>query len=172
MYDTGSTVDIDGVLHKIYIEEKHSESGNVHFRYKPVGNPYEVDTHNYTKWDFWKEPDNTPFWAKSDHIGHVDEPWEGTMFEKEPTKKHSHYFKPVEHLTEVDVYRVCDIFQVNDCSGATQHAIKKLLLPGQRGGGKSTRKDIKEAVDTLTRKLEMLDEDEHNGYHELPTSRV
>lgn len=79
---------------------------------------------------------------------------------EEPTKKHSHYFKPVEHLTEVDVYRVCDIFQVNDCSGATQHAIKKLLLPGQRGGGKSNTKDIKEAVDTLNRKLEMLEEDE------------
>ncbi len=89
-----------------------------------------------------------------------------------PTKKHSHYFKPVEHLTEVDVYRVCDIFQVDDCSGATQHAIKKLLLPGQRGGGKSTRKDIKEAVDTLTRKLEMLDEDERNDSHELSISRV
>lgn len=74
--------------------------------------------------------------------------------------KHSHYFKPVRHLTEIDVYRVCDLFQVNDPSGATQHAIKKLLLPGQRGGGKDMRKDMQEAVDTLVRRLAMLDEDQ------------
>lgn len=76
------------------------------------------------------------------------------------TRKHAHYFKDVEHLTEVDVYRVCDIFKVNDPSGATQHAIKKLLLPGQRGAGKDLRKDLKEAADTITRRIEMLDEDE------------
>lgn len=74
-------------------------------------------------------------------------------------KKHSHYFKPVGHLTEIDVYRVCDLFQVNDPSGATQHALKKLLLPGQRGGGKDLRKDMQEAVDTLVRRLAMMDED-------------
>ena len=75
------------------------------------------------------------------------------------TKKHAHYFKDVSELDEVDVYRVCDIFKIPDPSGATQHAIKKLLLPGGRGGGKSVRKDIEEAIDTLKRKLEMLDED-------------
>lgn len=74
-------------------------------------------------------------------------------------RKHSHYFKAVGHLDEIDVYRVCDIFQIDDPSGATQHALKKLLLPGQRGGGKYRRKDIQEAVDTLRRKLEMMDED-------------
>ena len=72
--------------------------------------------------------------------------------------KHSHYFKDVRNLDEVDVYRVCDIFAIDDSSGATQHAIKKLLLPGQRGG-KDMRKDIAEAIDTLKRRLEMLEED-------------
>lgn len=74
--------------------------------------------------------------------------------------KHSHYFRDVSTLTEVDVYRVCDLFQVNDPSGATQHAVKKLLLPGQRGGGKDLRKDLQEAADTIARRIEMLDEDE------------
>lgn len=74
-------------------------------------------------------------------------------------RKHSHYFKDVSQLTEVDVYRVCQLFNVDDPSGAIQHAIKKLLLPGQRGAGKDRRKDIKEAVDTLNRRLEMMDED-------------
>lgn len=74
-------------------------------------------------------------------------------------RKHGHYFKGVRHLTEIDVYRVCDLFRVDDPSGATQHAIKKLLLPGQRGGGKERVKDYREAVDTLLRRLEMLEED-------------
>ena len=81
------------------------------------------------------------------------------------TKKHAHYFKDVSELDEVDVYRVCDIFKIPDPSGATQHAIKKLLLPGGRGGGKSVRKDIEEAIDTLNRKLAMLDEDEETIPH-------
>lgn len=73
-------------------------------------------------------------------------------------RKHAHYFKPVANLTEIDIYRVCDLFAVDDPSGATQHAIKKLLLPGQRGA-KDRRKDLQEAIDTLQRRLQMLDED-------------
>lgn len=73
-------------------------------------------------------------------------------------KEHDHYFKNTSHLTEVDVYRVCDLFQIEDWSGSIQHAVKKLLLPGHRGN-KGYRQDIQEAVDTLNRKLEMMDED-------------
>lgn len=73
-------------------------------------------------------------------------------------RKHSHYFKSTRNLTEVDVYRVCDLFKVTDHSGCIQHAIKKLLLPGNRGI-KTEAQDIQEAVDTLNRKLEMLRED-------------
>lgn len=73
--------------------------------------------------------------------------------------KHSHYKKDVSGLSMIDVYRVCDLFGVQDPSGATQHAIKKLLLPGQRGG-KSMRQDLQEAVDSLNRRIQMLDEDE------------
>lgn len=74
-------------------------------------------------------------------------------------RKHGHYFKGVAHLEEVDVYRVCELFKVDDPSGATQHAIKKLLLPGQRGAGKDRAKDLKEAIDTIQRRIEMLNED-------------
>jgi hypothetical protein len=73
-------------------------------------------------------------------------------------RKHSHYYRDVSKLAEIDVYRVCQLFGVNDPSGAIQHAIKKLLLPGQRGG-KDTEKDLREAVDTLNRKLQMIRED-------------
>lgn len=71
--------------------------------------------------------------------------------------KHSHYFKPVPAgVTHVDVYRVLQMFDVT-CP-ALQHAAKKILVAGGRGA-KDTRKDVQEAIDTLQRKLAMLDED-------------
>lgn len=73
-----------------------------------------------------------------------------TMAEKYPA-----YYKPVGELTEVDVYAVHYLFDIQDPSGAVHHASKKLLLSGVRTGGKSMSKDIKEARDTLTRWLEL-----------------
>lgn len=73
-------------------------------------------------------------------------------------KEHSHYHKDVRHLDTVDVYAVCELFGVNDPSGARQHAIKKLLCAGSRGV-KSERQDLKEAADTINRRIEMLDAD-------------
>ena len=66
------------------------------------------------------------------------------------------YYKPVpEGTTDLDIYGVCKIFNMVDPSGALHHAIKKLLLPGIRTGGKSRYGDIKEARDTLNRWLEL-----------------
>lgn len=70
---------------------------------------------------------------------------------------HGHYFKDVSHLNVVDVYRVLALFSVVD--PCLQHAIKKLLVAGQRGAGKSIEKDVQEAVDTLGRWKVMRDED-------------
>jgi len=69
---------------------------------------------------------------------------------------HSHYFKPVEHLQEVDVYRVLRLFNVTDPCIA--HAVKKLLVAGGRGA-KPIDKDIREAIITLERWEEMQNED-------------
>jgi hypothetical protein len=73
-------------------------------------------------------------------------------------RKHAHYFRSVEHLSEIDIYRMLDLFGVTD--QALGHAIKKLVAPGGRGAGKDFRKDVQEAIDTLQRRLEMLDEDQ------------
>lgn len=68
-----------------------------------------------------------------------------------------HYFKDVRNLQEIDVYRVITLFNVtNPCLA---HAIKKLLVAGGRGGGKDIQKDVKEAMDSLARFIEMQQED-------------
>ena len=72
-------------------------------------------------------------------------------------KKHSHYHKDVKHLDAVDVYRVLSLFSVAD--PCLQHAVKKLLVAGGRGGGKDISRDIQEAIDTLARWQEMRAED-------------
>lgn len=70
---------------------------------------------------------------------------------------HSHYFKNVRHLNEVDVYRVLDLFAVTD--PCVQHAVKKLLCAGVRGS-KPMATDIQEAIDTLERWKAMRAEDQ------------
>lgn len=74
------------------------------------------------------------------------------------SSKYPKYYKSVGELTEVDVYAVHKLFDVQDPSGAIHHASKKLLLSGVRTGGKSQFKDIKEARDTLTRWLQLNDD--------------
>lgn len=71
--------------------------------------------------------------------------------------KHPHYHKDVRHLETIDVYRVLSLFNVTD--PCLQHAIKKLLVAGGRGAGKSMEKDLRESVDSINRALEMLKED-------------
>ena len=71
-------------------------------------------------------------------------------------RKHNHYFKSVAGLTEIDVYRVLELFEVND--HALGHAIKKLLVAGDRGV-KDQYRDVQEAADTLQRWMQMVNED-------------
>jgi len=73
-----------------------------------------------------------------------------------PDKKHAHYFKDVSRLTEIDLYRVFKLFEVND--PCLQHAAKKIMCAGQRGT-KDLVKDISEALDSLNRALAMIAED-------------
>lgn len=52
----------------------------------------------------------------------------------------------------VDVYDILAAYQTD--SAAIDHAIKKLLAPGSRSGGKSRVQDIEEAIWSLQRALE------------------
>ena len=55
----------------------------------------------------------------------------------------------------MDVYNVLKSFEVH-CP-ATQHAIKKLLMPGTRGV-KDVKQDLQEAHNSIKRAIELLDE--------------
>lgn len=87
--------------------------------------------------------------------------WVDTVINVSPVKTvdkraHNHYFKDVSKLDFIDVYRVLQLFAVND--PCIQHAVKKLLVAGGRGAGKDIKKDIQEAIDSLTRWQEMQKE--------------
>ena len=68
-------------------------------------------------------------------------------------RMYSKYFKSVVNDTHIDVYRVHQLFNLNN--EMLCHASKKLLLAGERTGEKSLRKDVIEARDTLNRYLEL-----------------
>lgn len=69
---------------------------------------------------------------------------------------HDHYKKDISHLKTLDVYRVLDLYGVTH--PAIQHAVKKLLCAGQRGA-KDYERDLREAVDSINRALQMAVED-------------
>lgn len=70
--------------------------------------------------------------------------------------QHDHYRKDVSHLKIIDVYRVLQLFNVTH--PALQHAAKKILCAGQRGS-KDYERDLREAVDSINRALQMIAED-------------
>lgn len=61
----------------------------------------------------------------------------------------------------IDVYRVQLAFAMTD--PCLIHAMKKILCPGVRSGGKSVAQDIQEAAYSLQRWAEMRAEEERAG---------
>jgi hypothetical protein len=87
------------------------------------------------------------------------ETWLRVMAKVKPAlaDKYPHYYRQLpEKVSHLDVYRVLDTFQV--CRSTVQHAVKKLLCTGTRGA-KSEVTDIKEAIASLQRTLEMIEEE-------------
>jgi hypothetical protein len=77
--------------------------------------------------------------------------------------KHNHYFKDVSKYDFIDVYRVIDLYKITD--PCIQHAIKKLLVPGDRGL-KNIEKDIQDAIDSLVR-WQVMRAEEKRPYYKL-----
>ena len=70
------------------------------------------------------------------------------------TSEYKHYQYSYKGI-KLDPYRILSVYGVT-CP-AIQHAIKKLLRAGN--SVKDLEQDIKEVIDTLKRKLEMIEED-------------
>ena len=65
------------------------------------------------------------------------------------------YLREIKPGVNVDVYDILRAYQVYD--PAIQHAIKKLLMPGQRGH-KSRLTDLKEALEGIEEVIEYEEE--------------
>lgn len=69
--------------------------------------------------------------------------------------KHSHYFKNVSHLEELDVYRLIELYAITD--PCIQHMLKKCLVVGGRGS-KDALRDVQDIIDTAERWKQMQQE--------------
>lgn len=67
-------------------------------------------------------------------------------------EKYNHYFRPLRNLTAIDPYVLFRLYEV-DCH-EIGHAIKKLLSAGRRGA-KNREQDLREAMDTIQRCIEI-----------------
>lgn len=68
--------------------------------------------------------------------------------------------------TTIDIYDILNAYQVT-CP-ATQHAIKKLLQPGERGH-KDKLTDLREALASVERAIEMAEQDEADEDDQWPS---
>jgi hypothetical protein len=99
-----------------------------------------------------KELDPTKLRQRAEEVAALFEPDLSTAGIRQG---YSHYHKPCPY-DFIDVYRVLELFGVTD--PCLQHAIKKLLVAGGRGQ-KDIRKDVAEAIVTLTRWQQMREEE-------------
>src|SRR5690554_6644882 len=114
--------------------------------------------HNWTNYNEWLQARQLLGLESPEVTEAEDEAWQA-MEEKQSRQKYSAYFKDVRHLDYIDVYRTVSLFDCEKHGHAISHAAKKLLLTGVRTGGKNVEQEVQEAIDTLTRWLEMKRED-------------
>lgn len=66
------------------------------------------------------------------------------------------YARDVSHIKKLDPYRLQELYGMHPCA---EHVVKKLMIPGERSGGKSLDEDIADCIQTLERWQEMRAED-------------
>lgn len=70
------------------------------------------------------------------------------------------YAKDVSNIKTLDPYRLQELYQMHPCA---EHVVKKLLVAGEREGGKDLDTDISDCIRTLTRWQAMRAEDVANA---------
>lgn len=76
------------------------------------------------------------------------------------------YARDVSHINTLDPYRLQELYKMHPCA---EHVVKKLLVAGEREGGKDLDHDISDCIRTLKRWQEMRREDVSTP--ESPTTR-
>lgn len=86
------------------------------------------------------------------------DPFKRTFQSKDHTndKPLSKYARDVSKFQTLDIYRILALFEVTD--PCLQHASKKVLCAGMRGA-KSKEQDVREAIQSLERCIQMMEED-------------
>ena len=118
--------------------------------YFPLSNinegPFSVDSSAievFLRPDNWKEGERRMEQiAQNGNDGHYDE------LENNKSK----YHREIKKGVLIDVYDVLNAFEV--INPAMQHALKKMLAPGKRGA-KGTIQDMKEAIQSIERAIEL-----------------
>ena len=65
-----------------------------------------------------------------------------------------HYHRDTNGLASMDIYMIMHLFGVTDDSGSLHHALKKLMVSGERGSNPAIQ-DTKEAILSLIRYMEI-----------------
>ena len=73
-----------------------------------------------------------------------------------------HYHRDTNGLASMDIYMIMHLFGVTDDSGSLHHALKKLMVSGERGV-KPSSQDTKEAILSLIRYMEIYYPAQANG---------
>ena len=102
-------------------------------------------TDNGTDYPRFKDNYGDPWWLELDDVKLI---YEQPLIQERPNK----YVRTISGV-ELDVYDILKAWNVT-CP-ATQHAIKKLLMPGQRGS-KSKLNDLEEAHAAIHRAIELV----------------
>lgn len=66
-----------------------------------------------------------------------------------------HYHRDTTGLASIDIYMIMHLFGITDDSGSLHHALKKLMVSGERGGNKPASQDTEEAILSLLRYMEI-----------------
>lgn len=66
------------------------------------------------------------------------------------------YARDVSHINTLDPYRLQELYKMHPCA---EHVVKKLLVAGEREGGKNLDTDISDCIRTLQRWQAMRGED-------------
>lgn len=135
-----------------------------------MGNPYEVvfwdhyghdqgciqiyDDHNDKRKDIYKYIERFDAYKSTDPVELKEKEHKVIMQAKLP----SPYHREIKPGVIVDAYDILSAY--GTVCPAVDHALKKLLCLGKRSGGKSYEQDIKEAIWSLERALELHKEKE------------